>query len=350
MTIAKRSPNQSVSSKCDSEPATPNPRVKVQRRHSDIFFMCICLFIIIYEITIAMQFPEVSRVLKTYGINFDLTGYLMVIPGIIFSWSLYFPIGNYLTRFWLKYLKTQSSRDSESQLEHIKRCRSYLMGAIYYLCSFLFTFIVAVQIDFLPKVYGGSLDLKEVHRSWPGRSDLLIKLVYMLSYGHHLERLVVHLFFNFKTATYFTMLLHHFIAVGLIAISYQSEYFHFGFAVLLLLDLSDFMLQFARFLRETVFQVSSKVMFVLMAISWLHGRVFGLCWEVLPGVYWIVSEPTEFAKQFFILHVFYFSSLFILAILNIFWLFQILKIFVTVFVERKEKLEYEDNHIKKQKH
>lgn len=350
MNIAKRQSTLIKNSKCDSESEVPKIEEKVARRRSDIFFMCVSLFIVFCEVEIAVQFPEVTRVLKTYGINFELAGYLMVIPGIIFSWTLYFPVGSFLMKFWLKYLKTQSSRDTETSIQHLERCRSYLMGAIYYLCSFVFTFIVACQIDFLPRVYGGSLDIKELHKLWPARSDLMVKTVYMLSYGHHIERLLVHTYCNYKTATYFTMLLHHVIAVGLIAISFQTEYFHFGFPVLLLLDLSDCLLQLARFLRETVFQTQSKILFVLMAISWMHGRVFGLCWEVLPTVYWLVSEPSEFAKQFFTLHVFYFSSLFILTILNIFWLFQILKIFVTVFVEGKNKLAYEDNHLKKQKH
>ena len=350
MSTVRRSSFPINSQKCDIESEIPKIEEKVARRHSDIFFLCVSLFIIFCEIEIAIQFPEVSRVLKTFGINFDLAGYLMVVPGIIFSWILYFPVGNLLMKYCKKYLKTQSSRDTENDIEHFIRCRSYLMGAVYYLCSFVFTFIVAVQIGLLPKVYGGSLNLKEVHRTWPVQSDLMVKVVYMLSYGHHIERLLVHTYFNFKTATYFTMLLHHIIAVGLIAISFQTEYFHFGFPVLLLLDLSDCMLQLARFLRETVFQTQSKIMFVLMSISWMHGRVFGLCWEVLPVVYSMVSEPSEFSKQFFTLHLFYFSSLFILTVLNIFWLFQILKIFVTVFVEGKTKLAYEDNHIKKQKH
>jgi hypothetical protein len=298
---------------------------------------------------IAIQFPEMLAALREYGVSSHLIDYIWLIPGVSFSYILYFPVGNYLSAFWIKHLREKKSRDDETAADRVKRCKSYLMGSIYYMSSFLLTLLVAVHCDYLPIVYGGSLNLTQRHAMWPVRSEMSVRVVYMFSFGHHLERLVVHVLANYKTSTFYTMLLHHIIAVGLIAISFQSEYLDFGIAVLLMLDLSDSLLQLARFFRETVFWKVSKALFLLMSVSWLHGRIFGMFWEVLPTVYTLISNANEFTRKFFGVHLFYFSSLFILACLNGFWLFQILKVFVVIFVHGKEKLEYEDNHLNKKK-
>lgn len=328
---------------------SPREFLTISRRGSDMIFMCALIFIAIYQITIVAQFPAILEALKLIGCPFDVSILLWLVPGIAFSYILYFPVGDFLSRFWIKYMRDQRSRENETTEERIERCKSYLMGFFYYALSFIATAFVAINTDLLPKVYGGNLNLVKFHESWPSNIDNSIKAIYMLSLGHHVERFFVHMVVNYKTATYFTMFLHHIITVGLIAISMFTHYYHFGIPVLLLLDLSDALLQLSRFLRETIFQISSKVAFVLMFVAWVQGRVYGfiveILWHIMIDI--LLKQKHEFMWRFFGLHLFFFTSLMILGILNVFWLYQILKIFLAIFINKSEKLEYEDKHMKK---
>ena len=320
-----------------------------KRFSSDGFFMFFCIFIGIFEIKIFMQFPQVFKMLENYSIKQDFYEFLWLIPGYLFSFLLYFPLGNYLQQFWEKFLKTDTMRDGESREQRLMRCKSYLMASFYYLISFIVIFVVAKEEGILPMVYGGTLDLSVEQKLWPKRSSIAVRIIYLFSYGHHLERLLHHVYASYISSTFYTMLLHHIITVGLIAISFHTELCCFGIAVLMLLDLSDFLLQFVRFLRETTFAISSKIVFVVMLITWVQGRIIGLGWEVLPAVFEMFLSRHIFVLQFNTLHLFYISGLSLLWVLNIFWFYQIVKIFVTVFVNKKTRLEYEDSHAKKHK-
>ena len=322
---------------------------KLKRFTSDQFFMYFCIFIGIFEANIFMQFPKVFKMLENYDIRQDFYEFLWLIPGYFFSYLLYFPLGNYLQKFWENKLTTKGARDDESKEQRLARCRSYLMASFYYVISFAVIFLVAKEDGILPFVYGGTLDLSAEQKLWPKRSSVSVRILYLFSYGHHLERLLNHIYAPHNPSTFYTMLLHHIITVGLIAISFHTELCSFGIAVLMLLDLSDFLLQFARFLRETVFTITSRVTFVFMLIFWIHGRIIGLGWEVLPAVFEMFLSRHIFVLQFNTLHIFYISGLCLLWILNIFWFSQIVKIFVTLFVNKKTKLEYEDSHCENNK-
>ena len=322
------------------------PELVSHRRTSDFFFLPLSIFIFIYQSRIFTQFPEVCKYLKPLGIETDYVSLWWIIPAIAFSWSLYYPIGKFLTRFWIYLLNEKSSRDGESKEQHIKRARIYLMGGIYYTLSVFITFYVGYHLEMLPKLFGGKLDFFDLIASWPTKTNDYLLFVYILSFGHHLERLIAHAFTSYSSATYFTMLLHHFIAVGLIAISYQSQYLEIGLGVLLCLDISDALLQYARFFRETKYRNFSYAIFAVMALTWIHGRICSFIFEIIIPVIRVVSNPTQFMQQFYEMHIYYAVSLSMLGVLNIFWLFQILKIAVTVFIKKSEKLEYEDHDAK----
>ena len=319
------------------------------RLKSEVFFMFVLIFITAYQLTILMQFPDIIKTLAGYGVVFNIANYKWLIPGYIFSHLIYYTLGKLTMRFWRPLLSSKGTRDNETQEQRVERCQMYLMASIYYTSSFIFTFIVAQQEDMVPLVYGGNLDMNVHLKKWPQPASYMIQIAYFFSYGHHIERLVHHGVFNRHSATYYSMMLHHVITVGLIAISYQMEYCCYGIPVLLLLDVSDCLLHVARFLRETNYAITSKVTFVIMSVFWLQGRVFGLAYEILLAVFDLCKKNTPFLKKYYGMHLYYFTGLFILWILNVFWLYQIVKVFVTVFVKKSTKLEYEDSYMKKKK-
>lgn len=319
------------------------------RRKSDIFFMFLLIFITVYQLTILMQFPDIIKTLEAYGVVFRIMNYKWLVPGFIFSHFIYFTLGKWTMRFWRPLLSAKNTRDNETEEQRVDRCQMYLMASIYYSTSFVFAYLVAKQENLVPVVYGGNLDFNYHLKIWPLGTSEMIQIVYLFSYGHHIERLVHYGVYSRNSATYYSMMLHHVITVGLIAISYQMEYCAYGVPVLLLLDVSDCLLHAARFLRETNYSISAKVTFVVMSIFWLHGRVIGFGYEVVLAVFDLCRKNSPFLLKYYGMHLYYFTGLFILWVLNVFWLYQILMIFVTVFWKKSTKLEYEDSYLKKQK-
>ena len=301
----------------------------------------------ILETCLFVQFPEVTRVLETYGIHSSGLKFFWIIPGYLFSYLLYFPLGKILDRFWIGFLLPEGTREGENLKKRVKRMRTYLMASIYYSSSFLFVLIAAVYEGLLPILYGGDLDLAMEQKRWPRQTGVLVTIVYLFQYGHHLERLLNHAVNEYHSATFWTMSLHHILTVGMIAVSFQTRITHFGIAVLMMLDFSDCLLQLSRFLRETTFQGTAKVTFVFLVISWLHGRVLGLGWEVIPAVVKMALSRHLFVHQFFSIHVFYVIGLCVFWLLNVFWFYQIVKIFVSVFIKKIFKFDYEDSALKK---
>ena len=314
-----------------------------KRLKSDVFFMICCIFVGLYEIYVFIQFPDVVRVLETYGIRFNSYELLWLIPGYLFSYSLYSPIGKTFDPYWSGVLVSEGSREGESHEKRIKRLRTYLMATIYYATSFVFTTLVALQEGYLPRVFGGTLDLKMEQNRWPKPAGNFVKILYLFEYGHHLERLFNHIYNDSNSPTFYTMLLHHIVTVGMIAVSYQNELKYYGIAVLILCDFGDTFLQASRFLRETQYKNSAKICFVIMAVNWLQGRIIGLGWEVIPAVFDFVFSRHSFVLRFFGMHFSYILMICTLWILNVFWFFQIVKIFISIFLKNKMKFDYEDS-------
>lgn len=90
--------------------------------------------------------------------------------------------------------------------------------------------------------------------------------------------LVHNIFANYGTASYFTMNVHHFATVFSIVHSYLTNFEEFGIIVLLLSDVSDAILNFAKTMRDLKKLSESKTNFVfaIMVIVWLYTRTFTL--------------------------------------------------------------------------
>jgi len=179
--------------------------------------------------------------------------FLWTIPGIAYSYGLYLVSTKYLVKLFKPYLKTVNYKEGESEDQRLVRVGVNLMGFLYYTSSFITLFYLSYNTEFLPKVYGGYLSLDTYTDDWPVKTSKVIRIVYMICFGHHIERLIVHTLDSRHSKSFHTMNLHHLLTVYLIALSFFMNHFIFGVAVFLLHDLSDALLWASRLLRETVF-------------------------------------------------------------------------------------------------
>lgn len=301
------------------------------------------IFITIYMALILSQSPQINDFIFAEGGSLEYWEFLWTIPGIAYSYGLYLVSTKYLVKLFKPYLKTVNYKEGESEDQRLVRVGVNLMGFLYYTSSFITLFYLSYNTEFLPKVYGGYLSLDTYTDDWPVKTSKVIRIVYMICFGHHIERLIVHTLDSRHSKSFHTMNLHHLLTVYLIALSFFMNHFIFGVAVFLLHDLSDALLWASRLLRETVFEKSTITIFITMAISWFFTRVYSFLYEVIYRVFLILSNPKMYIKTFYFSHLFFFTSLFLLAGLNLYWFVQIVQIAITKFIKKKDTFAFEDS-------
>lgn len=303
----------------------------------------VTIFITIYMSLILYQSSKINDFINDRSESLNPWEFLWVIPGIAYSYGLYFLSTKYLANYFTPYLTKVSTRTDETLAQRLHRVGVNLMGLIYYVSSFVTLFYLSYGTEFLPTIYGGYLEIDNYLATWPVRTSKTLRIVYLVGLGHHLERLAMHMIQSRHSITYYTMNLHHILTVYLIALSFFMNHFVVGVAVFLLHDLSDALLWASRLLRETVFERITIVTFALMALSWFVTRVYAFLVEVIVKLVYVFAYPQHIFKEFYFSHLFLFASLFMLATLNIYWSFQIAQIAVTRFVKKQNSFALEDS-------
>jgi hypothetical protein len=339
-TVAKRShesPKQSMSE--DSGNTTIEEKANYVMEDVSRFTT---IFITIYMALILSQSPNINEYMAKRGGSISYWEFLWIIPGMLFSYGLFVVCTKYLAKLLQPYLKEVNYREEESHEQRLHRIGVSIMGLIYYVWSFSTLYYLSYGTQFLPVVYGGYLQYDNYVNEWPLKTSIAIRITYLIGLGHHLERLIVHMFESRASKSYYTMNLHHILTVYLIALSYFMNHFLFGVAVFILHDLSDALLWASRLLRETRFERATIVTFLLMTASWFHERVYGFIVEVIYKLLLMMIHPRKFFSKFYFSHLFFFTALFLLATLNVYWCFQILQIAITKFIKKMDKLPFED--------
>jgi hypothetical protein len=305
------------------------------------------IFVTIYIVLILCQSPQINSYIVQKGGSLDYLELLWIFPGVIFSFGLQQVCSKYLVLFLKPYLAKVNYREDESEKQRLHRIGTSLMGFLYYTWSFVTLFYLSYGSEFLPTIYGGFLKLEDSPITWPNQTSQALKIVYLLGLGHHLERLIVHMFESRHSKSFYTMNLHHLLTVYLISLSFFMNHFVFGVAVFLLHDLSDALMWASRLFRETIFEKTTSVIFICMFVSWVATRVYGFIGEVVFQLLLLISSPKQYFKAFYFSHIFFFTSLFLLATLNVYWSFQIGKIAVTKFIKKQSSFAFEDSKRRK---
>ncbi|KAK3072001.1 Sphingosine N-acyltransferase lag1 [Teratosphaeriaceae sp. CCFEE 6253] len=116
--------------------------------------------------------------------------------------------------------------------------------------------------------------------------DTSMKLYYLSQFAFWIQQIVV-LHIEEKRKDHFQMLTHHIITVALLAGSYSDRQTRAGNAVLVCMDIVDFIFPAAKILKYLAWQKACDAAFALFVIFWFMSRhvAYGaICWSIYAHV------------------------------------------------------------------
>ncbi|RMX90611.1 hypothetical protein D0868_14477 [Hortaea werneckii] len=119
-----------------------------------------------------------------------------------------------------------------------------------------------------------------------------MKLYYLSQSAFWIQQIVV-LHLEERRKDHWQMLTHHFITVGLLAGSYPYRHWRVGNAVLVCMDLVDFIFPLAKILKYLEMQTACDMAFGAFVISWILSRhvcYMAICWSIYAHVA-VVTMP-----------------------------------------------------------
>lgn len=189
-----------------------------------------------------------------------------------------------------------------------------------------------------------------------------IKWVYVLECGFYVHSVYATLFMDEKRKDFVAMLIHHFLTLVLLIVSYGTRFHKVGILVLFVHDATDILLEFSKcniYLKNrggkfySVHENISNIGFVAFLSAWYLFRLYWFPLKVLytSGVISAHRTMLKGAK----LYGFFNSLLWILLCLDIYWFYFILVCFYKIVFENtmkdptvnEEEEEKDDNKIKK---
>ena len=308
----------------------------------------VLLFVSLYFLLAIPELREIVRFMQDQQVVIYFNEYLWIIPGAIGCYLLNLLSTKVIIHWFEPFIKKDGYRVGETHEQRLVRLGNYIYGAIYYTISTVALMYMTFGSKFSPVSYGGSLNTTNNIIPWPYDVSYGIRIFYMLTLGHHIERALHELVHQFGSKTFYVMMLHHVLTIKLIFLSFFMRHLTFGIPVLLTHDVNDIFLNASRFLRETSYKQLTSFVFFWLMVSWLYTRIYTFLVEVIFGVIYQTMYDTGFMNRFLFSNIFYLPALIALYILNVYWGFQILKIAFLRLIQGKEKLPFEDSKKKKQ--
>ena len=311
------------------------------------FSFVITIFIFIYFILIIPDIFEITNFFTKSNIEYSYLEFLLIIPSALFSFGLYKFTQCYLIKKWRPYISPIIVRQNETPEDRLHRLGEYVYKLIY--DSFCYIILLNLSKDtiFAPPELGGTFDIYSSTLKWPYEVKASIRIYYMIALGHYFERLSYEAIKNRNSNSFFTMIFHHMVTMMMIFLSYMTGHQMYGITVLLTHDLNDIFLNLSRLLRESVFPQFASFFFIILAGTWLYTRIYIFSKYVLYGLIYNVLNLPPLIHRFLFLHYFFIPALFALFVLNLFWLFQIIRVFLFRFVKKDKNLPFEDFRSKK---
>lgn len=307
------------------------------------------IFIITYFVLIIPSLIRMYDFLNERNVIVQLSEYLYTPIGVVLSYLLYKFSTTTLINAWRPNISATVYRQNESPEQRVKRLGGYIYSSIYYTISWVSLLYMTYDTIFCPPEFGGRLDITQSLAIWPYEVSKPIRLYYMLTLGHHIERLIHELAHNRTTTSFNTMTFHHVVTIMLIFLSFYCRHLMFGIPVLLTHDFNDIFLNIGRFLRESHYVNTASFFVVIMTVSWWYTRIWIYSKHILYGLLYNALNLTEFTRRFVFMQVFFIPALFGLLILNLFWFFQICRVILWRFVKKEKMLPMEDFKNKKSK-
>jgi len=167
-------------------------------------------------------------------------------------------------------------------------------------CGFKFMYFVSIvsfgvytfkNADFLPWVMGGTGDTANCWVNYPYQSIEVpfLKEYYMIQLSYHAHSLIAQISMIHRT-DFLEMVLHHLLAIALLAISYVSNAVRIGILVLLVHDVGDIVGYSMKMVVDTPWKILVIINYVALLITWFVTRL-----AIYPA--WVIRSAYVEARQ-----------------------------------------------------
>lgn len=175
------------------------------------------------------------------------------------------------------------------ELKVYKSTRNFFK-IFYFLGITLFGFYVLSDTEYHSYYMFGKSSLAHVYSDWPyNKFPRFLKLYYMIGLSYHFEDTVSHFFHPIQN-DFFEMLLHHYITIMLIVMSYMSSFWNFGIMVMIQMDNGDAIVGCIKAFMDITSTPIVLANYLLMLSSWIYFRDFVYAYEVV----WTGSMSGQF--------------------------------------------------------
>lgn len=294
------------------------------------------LVVICYTLTIHAIFktPDIISDLQRRGVDFDISVFLWLIPSTLLSVALYQLCDKDLMYRFESCFNVNENWDENKRHAFLHGTSKYLAASIFYFFSSLINWFWVLDKARLPKIFGGNFEATHYYLNWPVQNTKSGEYFCIFVAGHHFDRFITHLITERGSDRFLQFQLHHVIAFMLIYMCIVMQQTEIGLVMLLLNDISDFVYQLLRVVKNTRLRLLLKInAFGLLGI-WGWTRVYSITVEVFWGnIIGILKQEAEVFKEFIGIHIFVAGGLFMLTVLNILWFWEMS---VLIFAGLKE--------------
>ncbi|PIC18190.1 hypothetical protein B9Z55_024172 [Caenorhabditis nigoni] len=263
------------------------------------------------------MYPHYSHLWMTV-----LTGISLIIYRLVFENYIFVPLAYFLSRKNPPETR-QGALDREKKYTRMAECA---MRALYYTLSFCSgLYLVSNESHFY--------DITECWRKWPFHPiPTAIAWYYWIQGGFYISLVFGILFLDAKRSDFWQMLVHHFITLALVGISWIMNMSRVGTLILVSHDAVDILIDVGKILRYEQLDTALAICFAGVLIVWVATRLVYYPFWIIRSVWFdapaLIQDDYEwlnFSQQpqapRFIMFL-----LTALLVLHIFWAYILFKI------------------------
>lgn len=205
------------------------------------------------------------------------------------------------------------NKDIYRNKKHLQKFRGSMWRLIVYTFMSLYGLIILFDKEWILHPYSYSKGITKQHL------PNTIRLYYYGEIVHYVYSLYL-LFAEPMLKDFYQMLIHHLVALFLIVGSYYEDQFRFGTVVLILHDISDPLMEYAKICFYLKKQKHADIVFTLFASVFLILRCI-----FYPSIVILPALLTATKNHLFCLIHLIILCLFLLFVINFVWCYYILK-------------------------
>jgi hypothetical protein len=249
----------------------------------------------------------------------------------------------YMLTPWITSILSQGTSLASTQVLNPHRVIRQIFNTGYYFGVWCFGMWLAPEFDY-PSCVGGKGDCDSLGKYWPNYPlNEKMRMYMIIQFGYHFHNTVHHTLQRQELANYYEMITHHVGTMISIFLSYFSNIEDWSFLVLMLHDLSDAILNFAKVTRigkQTTLKACLGA--VPLNIFWGYDRLVCMGYCYFARMYRWLLDPASVLPQHSEMwahekRILYFITfnLAIIYVMNIIWQYEITSISLSRFFKGK---------------